>query len=180
MDVDEWAERNEHCTYETFVLDEEAERQAEEAEAAALAEKMARYEAEQARIVRLQQEASDRARGAEGRRALMRAQWDAGASERREAEQTRLRAEYEQANRISERAAAAKRDDERRSDLARRQTDLSATDWDRLAGLVCTCRIGCTDVHWGDAGICDPECRPCRIMSGVTYTNPRTSRKSAQ
>jgi len=52
------------------------------------------------------------------------------------------------------------------------------TDWARLAGLTCNCPPGCTDVKWGDGGICDPKCRPCRIMSGSTYTSP-PRRKSA-
>lgn len=38
-----------------------------------------------------------------------------------------------------------------------------------LAGKVCVCRVGCTDKTWGDAGICDPNCDPCRIMRGQTY-----------
>lgn len=50
------------------------------------------------------------------------------------------------------------------------------TDWSKLAGLRCNCRPKCTDVVWGDAGICHPECEPCRIMAGTTYTRPNAKK----
>ena len=133
MDVDEWADKNATCDYDTFVLDEEAERKAEEAEAARLAGMMARYESKQQWIRKVQDEAN--------------------------------------------RHLAVVPNPQPQP---QRQADPGHTDWSRLAGMACNCRIGCTGAHWGDAGICDPNCRPCRIMAGVTYTSPSSSRKSAQ
>lgn len=44
--------------------------------------------------------------------------------------------------------------------------------WGDLAGMVCTCPVGCTDKIWGDAGKCSPDCKPCKHMAGEVYTPP--------
>jgi hypothetical protein len=52
-------------------------------------------------------------------------------------------------------------------------------DWDRLAGMVCVCRLGCTvgDV-WGDGPVeCDAGCEPCRLMRGRPYV-PRQQKRN--
>lgn len=36
-------------------------------------------------------------------------------------------------------------------------------------GHGCSCRPGCTDKHWGDAGTCNPTCIPCRTNAGRPY-----------
>lgn len=36
-----------------------------------------------------------------------------------------------------------------------------------LVGMTaCTCPPGCTDLHVGDAGRCEPDCAPCRLHAG--------------
>lgn len=36
-----------------------------------------------------------------------------------------------------------------------------------LAGLRCTCPVGCSNTHWGNGAVdCDPSCEPCKIMRG--------------
>lgn len=55
-----------------------------------------------------------------------------------------------------------------------------AHPWEWLAGLVCTCRPGCTSTRWGDAGICDPRCQPCRRMAAEPYVKPPKSARSSR
>lgn len=43
----------------------------------------------------------------------------------------------------------------------------------------CTCPPGCTDVHVGDAGTCDPSCEPCRLMRGAVHADVVEWRKTA-
>ena len=55
------------------------------------------------------------------------------------------------------------------------------TDWDRLAGLICTCPPGCTVGNvWGDGPRkCATDCEPCRLMAGQTYTKPNTKKATS-
>lgn len=168
-DINEWADRNQHCAYETFVLDEAVEQAEQAAEAARLAEMVARYEAEQKRLRALQQQQDELS-------AFRLARLEADQARRTTEQQAIL--QRNEANQAAQ--TAAQLEAQSAADMRRRPEDQSFTDWERFAGLTCTCRPGCTDVRWGDAGICDHNCRPCRIMAGVTYTSPRASRKTAE
>jgi hypothetical protein len=146
MDIDQWADENATCTYETFVIDEEAERAAVEAEQRRMAEMVAAYEREQERLRQITDQANARIG------------------------EIRRNNRFVEERRQQQLATVVNIAD--RQPKVRTLPPAAETDWSKLAGMVCICRPGCTDVAWGDAGICHDNCRPCTTMRGTTYTRP--------
>ena len=63
--------------------------------------------------------------------------------------------------------------------VANRRTHY-ACDPTSLVAMACTCAPGCTRVHVGDQGSCDPACEPCHLMTGRIHAEVPEWRRKAK